>query len=254
MDTLRRYLQTALFLLFLGIMTSCQKGPQDTLTTTNELSQALSEAKGQEIPFEDALILLEFNSTNNDLGLHLEIDAAEWDSFRVLDPNGQQIFNVTASGELSQLGLTSLLFESAEPSPDVVLGLFPPGEFSFRGRTLEGEILVANPTLSHELPEAPSVTPSTGQIVDPDDLEIKWEPVPGAVLYEVVFTNDESLLCMTVEVNPSVTSLPIPDELVEPNAEHIVEVTAIFENGNRSLTLVTFMTGDEDDDDDQRKL
>ena len=56
MDTLRRYLQTALFLLFLGIMTSCQKGPQDTLTTTNEQSQALSEAKGQEIPFEDALI------------------------------------------------------------------------------------------------------------------------------------------------------------------------------------------------------
>ena len=101
-----------------------------------------ADATGETVPFADAQLFFELNSTDNDLGLQLFLDTDDgWKRVRVLDPSRNEMLEFETAGELSHLGLTELRFESAEPTPQEVLGLFPEGQYRFRGRTVEEEQL-----------------------------------------------------------------------------------------------------------------
>lgn len=193
------------------------------------------------IPFDDAEVFFEFNTTANDLGLQVFLDAEGWKKVKVADPRGREIVEILARGTLSQLGITELRFESAEPSPAEVLALFRPGEYRFRGRTADGDNLVAAATLSHDFLPPPTLSPSGGQVVDPGNLVVTWS-APGAERVEIIIEQAELGHNFDVIVSGTTTSLSVPPQFLRPGVEYKIEILAIGENGNRTIVEGTFVT------------
>lgn len=194
------------------------------------------------VEFADLAIFLEFNSTDDDLGVQVALDAEGWDRVRATDPDGRRVLEFVAKRQFGDLGLTELRFESAEPSPAEVLGAIPPGDYLFTGRTVEGFRLEGVAELSHDLLGAPVFTPDDGDIVDPASTVIEWDPVPGAVEYEIIVVNEDSGHELTATLDEDATELPIPAAFMEPDSEYKVEVLAIAENGNKTITEHVFGT------------
>jgi hypothetical protein len=66
--------------------------------------------------FDIARVFFEFNSSANDLGVHVFLDGEDWKRLRIVNPNGRTIFEVEGKGPYRELGLTELFFEGAEPN------------------------------------------------------------------------------------------------------------------------------------------
>jgi len=201
---------------------------------------------GRQIPFADVKIFFEFNSTDNDLGLQVFLDGKAWKRLTIEDPHERKILDIKAESALRELGLTELFFESAEPSPEEVLALFPAGVYEFEGRTVEGDELEGEATLSHELPPAPDIIHPAfpGQEVDSDDLVIVWRAIPGIASFEIIVDNETTGASMTVALPASATTLEVPEEFLTPDSEYKVEVLAIADNGNKTITEREFVTGE----------
>ncbi len=249
---------TALFLLILG-SSGCKENPVDAsgdvaALSTTDGAQDLNETEGTgaTIPFGEAEVFFEFNSTDNDLGLQLVLDAEGWKEVTVSNDEIGRIILFQTAGQFSELGITELRLESAEPSPAEVLALFPPGEYQFRGRTVNGDELVGEGELSHDLLPAFSFTPTDGEVVDPEETVVEWN-APGAELVEIIIGSDDFEACFDVIVEGDEGDLDIPEQFLEPNTEYKIELLAIAENGNKTIVESTFVTssGDDDDDDDE---
>ncbi len=193
------------------------------------------------IPFADAEVFFEFNTTDGDLGLQVFLDAEGWEKVGVGDPDLNKIVQLTATGPLADLGITELRFESAEPSPDEVLALFPPGTYEFRGRTVEGEMLTATSELSHDFAAIPTFSPSDGEEVDPDNLVVTWD-APDAELVEIILESDDSDAVFDVIVEGDVSSLTIPPQFLATGQEYKIEILVYAENRNRTIAESTFVT------------
>ena len=64
---------------------------------------------------EDARLKFEINSTDQDGGVQVFIDAEEWKSMSIFDPNGNRIFSTQTRGRLARFGGSELFLESGEP-------------------------------------------------------------------------------------------------------------------------------------------
>jgi hypothetical protein len=201
-----------------------------------------ADATGATVPFDDAQLFFELNSTDNDLGLQLFLDTEGWKRVRVLDPGRNEIVLMEAEGKLANLGITELRFESAEPSPEEVLALFPAGEYRFRGRSVEGEQLASNAFLSHDFPPAPTFSPSDGEEVDPKDTVVEWN-TPGAEQVELIIEQDELGHVLDITLSASTKRLRVPRQFLTPGMEYKIEILSISENGNRTIAESTFRTG-----------
>jgi fibronectin type III domain protein len=208
-------------------------------------------AKPQQLPFEAAKIIIELNSTDQDVGIQVFLDGEAWKSVAIIDPNGRRLADVTAKGTLKKLGLTELFFESEEPSLadlplDEFLALFPEGEYTFLGKSVEGDNLFATATFTHQIPDGPTIVSPGAAPVDPAHTVIDWNPVttPAGIQiagYEVIIEQD-AFHVLDVKVPAAVTSLTIPPEFLAPGTEYKFEVLAIEVGGNQTITEGTFTT------------
>jgi hypothetical protein len=241
-----------LAVLLLLLLSACDKPTTPTRTESDpgspttdvELQAAGAEeadATGSSVPFADAELFFEFNSTDNDLGLQLFLDSDGWKRVRVLDPGRNEIVLMQAEGKLARLGITELRFESAEPSPEEVLALFPPGKYRFRGRSVEGDQLASNVILSHDFPPAPTFSPSGGEVVDPRQTVVEWN-TPGAEQVELIIEQDELGHVLDITLSASTKRLRVPPQFLTPGMEYKIEVLSISENGNRIIAESTFRT------------
>jgi hypothetical protein len=231
------------------------------------------------MPFDTALPTIEFNSTAGDLGFHVELCGSPWKRVMLVDPDGKKIFLVGNQDSLMAQGITSLSFESAEPSLDELpfdefLERFPEGEYTFVGRTIEGEVMISTAEFLHNIPDPPVIiSPLEGHVVDPEDVVIAWEPVtrPAGIeidvyqlqLFPVDPPEGEEPIALnidlTFEVPSTITAVKIQPDLLTPNAQYEYEVIAFEAGGNRTITVGTFETAvgedqglsDSNDDDDQ---
>ncbi len=135
------------------------------------------------VPFKEARLIIEFNATAQDAGVQLFLDAEDWKTIDIIDPNGNLIFEVDGRGKLRKLGMTELFFESVEPALEDLplqdfLALFPEGEYKIIGKTIAGDTLVSKVPFSHLIPDGPSVNgPKKKDVVDPQNTVISWDPV-----------------------------------------------------------------------------
>lgn len=237
-------------ILAIFVVLSCSQenevvAPRETEATLSDEEEDKSKERdnesGRVISFADAEVFFEFNTTDNDLGLQVFLDAEGWTEIAVMDAQGEEIVEVETEGKLSDLGITELRFESAEPSPAEVLALFPPGVYKFKGRTVEGDRLKSRARLSHDFVPAPTFTPSGGQVVDPANTTVHWN-APGAELVEVIIENEETDDVFDVIVSGEITSLDIPSQFLADDTEYKLEILSIAENGNRTIAESTFVT------------
>ncbi len=146
-------------------------------------------AKGEmdEVALDDAKMIIEFNSTDEDVGIQVFLDGEAWKEMVIFTPDERRIFKVRGEGSVKGLGLTELFFESEEPSLDELpleefLALFPEGEYEFEGVTVDGIELEGAATFTHVIPAGPVIVwPTAGTIVDPNDAVVMWEPVTSTV-------------------------------------------------------------------------
>ena len=85
-------------------------------------------------------MIIEFNSTDEDVGIQFFLDFDSWTNVKIFAPGGGQIFQVNATGALKeQGGGTELFVESVEPeledlSLEEFFERFPEGDYKFLGR------------------------------------------------------------------------------------------------------------------------
>jgi hypothetical protein len=251
MPTGARLRGLAALLLLLGLP-ACDKPTAPTRSDADPGSPASdvelqaadgdADATGGNVAFAAAELFFELNATDNDLGLQLFLDTDDgWKRVRVLDPARRDLLEFEAAGRLSRLGITELRFESAEPSPEEVLALFPAGEYRFRGRTVEGDQLASNATLSHDFPPAPTFSPSDGEEVDARNAVVEWS-APDAEQVEIIIEQDELEHVLDVTLSGSTRRLRVPPQFLVPGMVYKIEVLSTGEDGNRIITESTFRT------------
>jgi regulation of enolase protein 1 (concanavalin A-like superfamily) len=69
----------------------------------------------EEVPLDEARIFFEYNSTDNDLGVHVFLDADDWRKLSIEAPNGRKLFSVDTKGGYRLLGLTEISRARARP-------------------------------------------------------------------------------------------------------------------------------------------
>jgi hypothetical protein len=200
-------------------------------------------------PFAEARIFFEYNSSDNDLGVHVFLDAEDWKTVKIVHPNGSTIFEVTVRGGFKKFGLSELFFEGAEPSLDEadvleeLLELFPEKNYKFIGSTVDGTVLQSTAKLSHAIPAGPEVSAE----VDDGEVTIRWKAVtkppegfPNRPIkiagYQVIVGSFQ------VTLPASSRSVEVPEEYIkslEPGT-YGFEVLAIEASGNQTITAGSF--------------
>ena len=202
-------------------------------------------APGGDVSFSFARIYWEYNSSANDLGVHVTLDGEDWKRLEIEKPNQEVIFKVRGLGPYQEFGMTELFFEGAEPSLDDVpldelLAKFPAGLYEFSGITADGQEIESDAKFSHAIPDGPDVFADQG---GNDFLRIRWTEVDSPpfgfpneridiVGYQVIVESFQ------VTVPPDVFAVTVPPEFVATLAhgEHQYEVLAIEKSANQTLT------------------
>jgi hypothetical protein len=218
-----------------------------------------------------AKLIIEFNSTDDDLGVHGAFDDHGWKTLCVLDPNGRAVLEVGPQGQLRDLTMAGIFFESREPPSSEfsfadLKATFPEGQYAVRAESFDGTILVGSATFTHDVPAPPTIT--SPEIADEprdtrknpvsrDDLVIGWDHVTKTVDggpvsitgYEVIITKEVaddphgfSRPTYDVHVPPSVNSLSVPAEFLEAGTVYELEVLALEVSGNQTISVGFFKT------------
>ena len=224
---------------------------------------ACADPQGETEQIDSTKLIFEYNSTDVDTGVHGLFDTTGWSELCVYDPDGRQVLAVKPQGRLKDLTMGGIFFESREPpdtemSQEEILANFPEGSYEVRATSFEGKGLTGTATLTHDIPQAPTITsPTEGAVVDSANLVVSWEPVTQTVNggpvtitgYEVIVTKETeddphgfSLPVLSAHVLPSVTSLTVPTEFLEAGTEYELEVLALEESGNQTITVIFFET------------
>jgi hypothetical protein len=218
-----------------------------------------------------AKLIIEYNSTDGDLGVHGAFDDQGWRILCVFDPSGRLVLRVTPESQLRDLTMAGIFFESREP-PLAEFGFsdlasrFPEGEYTVRAESFDGKILVGSATFTHDVPAPPSIdapqlaADPRGTKKDPvplEDLVIRWQDVNETVSggpvvitgYEVIVTkegaedpNGFSQPIYDAHVPPTLNSLRVPAEFLEPDTVYELEVLALEASGNQTITVGFFRT------------
>ncbi len=220
------------------------------------VGQAAPGGADGDLLFSDARMIIEFNDTDQDVGIQMFIDGGPWKLLRAFDPNGRKILEISGTKSLRLQGLTELFFESSEPELAEVplktfLARFPEGVYELEGMTIDGEEIEAEMSFTHAIPDGPVIlSPVEGSLQDPGNTVVDWIDVPdpaGSTIeaYQVIVTQLIAVLpkrTFSVHVPASITSVTVPPEFLQPGAEYEFEVLAIEAGGNQTLTASFFST------------
>jgi hypothetical protein len=220
----------------------------------------------------DTKLYIEHNATDEDTGVHALLAADGWTTLCVTDPNGTRLLVTDPQGPLGELGLADLFWESREPenteySIADLEADFPEGEYLVSAVDFEGNPLAGTARFTHDIPAPPTIVSPSPLASDaetaasvthsPEDVVVRWEPVTetidGAPLtvtaYEVIITDDAFVdphgfaqPIYDVHVGPDARSLSVPPEFFEPATVYEVEVLALEESGNQTISLGFFTT------------
>ena len=270
MDTKRKWIAgaTALTLALCGGVGTAVASDDDDGEDLPDVCR--EQLRGATTQIETAKLIIEFNATDDDLGVHGAFDDHGWSELCVFDPRGRAIVVVDPHNQLDDLTMAGIFFESREPpaaefSMDDLAAAFPEGRYKVRGKSFDGTVLTGRATFTHDVPAAPTITSpeiaedpeQTGTPVPRDDLAVSWDTVTETTTgepititgYEVIVTKDVaddpngfSLPTYDVHVPAAVTSLSVPTEFLEPGTVYELEVLALERSGNQTISVGFFKT------------
>ena len=105
--------------IFASLLRHSLAGVALAIATTLAAAQpgAKVDRKTKAIPLTAATMIIEYNSSAEDIGVQFFLDLSEgWQEMEIFDPSGQEIFGAETQGRLTrQGGGTELFLESVEP-------------------------------------------------------------------------------------------------------------------------------------------
>lgn len=264
----KRFLMlTAMLLLItstMGVQSTSAQGNADNDRPPAAGSEVTcSPMTGKKVAIDTAKLIIEYNATDNDIGVHGAFDDHGWSELCVFDPKGKLVLAVKPQSELKDLTMAGIFFESREPpaaefSFADLAARFPEGKYKVRAQSFDGTILTGSALFTHDVPAAPTVNaPADGAMVPTTGLAIQWENVTETVNgdpvtitgYEVIVTkvnhddpNGFSQPIFDVHVPPDRNSLTVSNEFLKPGTEYELEVLALEVSGNQTITSSSFTT------------
>lgn len=208
-------------------------------------------AAKKKLELEISRIYWEYNSSANDLGVHVSLDGEDWRKLKIINPAGRTIFEVEGRGPYRMLGLTELFFEGAEPNLDDfplenLLARFPEGTYRFTGRTVDGDVIAGTGQFTHAIPAGPT---NVVAALNGNSLVISWNPVTGPpdgfpalpitiVGYQVIVGSFQ----VTIPATTTPLQVTVPPEFVASlsGGQNLFEVLAIEASGNQTITEGSF--------------
>ena len=224
-----------------------------------------------ELEFEETWFNIEFNFSDQDLGVRGFVDGEPWKEVEIENPKGRTIAEVEAKKRMAKQGFAELFFESGEPTLEEVsikkfLKRFPEGPYEFEGETIEGKEIEGEAEFTHVIPCGPvglsaSVDPIVitwdfvTQVVDldnsefdnvscidpedPEDLdivgyrvEVEWEEV----LNEGTEDEEEIKHRFGIDLKADQNSVTVPPEFIPFGQEYQYEVLVVEASGNQTIT------------------
>ncbi len=263
----------AVLLAGTALVASASGKSSATQATSSNLPESCQAgaSKTRKTKIATAKLIIEYNSTDEDIGVHGAFDDHGWKELCVFDPTGKPVLVVGPRNQLHDLTMAGIFFESREPPSSEfsfadLHAAFPEGAYSVRGESFDGTILVGAATFTHDVPAPPTITSpdiaddpkGTGaNPVSRDDLVVSWDKVTetldGAPVtitgYQVIVTkvaaddpNGFSRPTYDVHVPASVDQLPVPEEFLEPGTVYELEVLALEVSGNQTISVGFFKT------------
>ncbi len=212
-------------------------------------------------------LIVEHNATDEDTGFQGFVDGEGWRDLAVSGPGAVTVLTFRALGELGELGLTELFFETVEPENAEVpisnmLAKLPAGDYTIAGTSMQngdnGGPTAGTALLTHVIPAgAELLTPAEEASVPADYAVMSWEPVTenidggpvNIIAYQLIVETTEEphehmigKIGFQAYVSSNVTELLIPRGVLEPGTEYEWEVLAIEESGNQTLSSGEFET------------
>lgn len=243
----------------------------DGQTADRGLPAACRADGGRTQQIANAKLIIEFNATDDDIGVHGAFEDDGWRVLCISDPAGGPVLVVRPKSQLRRLSMAGIFFESREPPADEfsfaeLRNRFPEGEYEVRGRTFDGKLLVGTATFTHDVPAPPNITspdiyagPNRAERnpVSERGLTVRWdrvtETVDGGPVdvsgYQVIVTDEDfedpngfSRPIYDVHVPPNVRSLPVPARFLEAGRVYELEVLALETSGNQTISVGFFAT------------
>ncbi|MDQ3734176.1 MAG: hypothetical protein M3400_09305 [Actinomycetota bacterium] len=126
------------------------------------LPSAAAEEAAATRPFKAADLKVQVNATDGDAGLQIFLDDDAWNHITILNPAGQVLVDLSATGPLKDDGLTELFSESSEPPFDEFpladfKRLFLEGDYVLLGQLTDGTLLRSDVPLTHDFPSGPII-------------------------------------------------------------------------------------------------
>lgn len=241
-------------------------------TATAETGGASAACPTEGDEWEVAKLYIEHNATDEDTGVHGFFGGEAWSVLCLTDPNGTPILIADPLQQFDRLAISDLFFESREPPHDELpidrlRADFPEGEYTVAGVDFEGTPRVGAATFTHAIPApptiaAPALVPDF-ETADPPSipttgLTVEWAAVTETIEgdpvtitgYEVIVTDVEAddpdgfaRPEYDVHVPADQLSLAVPDGFLRPGTLYELEVLAIEDSGNQTITLGFFTTG-----------
>ncbi len=254
--------------LFISGRDSASSGAATVAGSTDSQPAACADDEPSQgtVPLKEAKLNIEHNATDKDTGFQGFIDSEGWKRLDARGPGGV-VLTFEGRGELGDLGLTELFFESVEPeNADVpieeLLARLPEGCYTIEGKTMEnGESsgkTLGTALLTHDIPEGPVLlSPAAGAVVDAGDLVASWSPVTKTITgedvqiiaYQLIIEKDAEPhphmignIGLSMYLPATVTRVTVPDGFLEPGTAYKWEVLAIEESGNQTLSSGEFAT------------
>jgi hypothetical protein len=228
------------------------------------------QAAEDPVPIATAKLIIEFNATDDDIGVHGMFDDQGWSELCVLDPTGEPITVFDPQGTLNDLTMGAVFFESREPpsdefSLDELKAAFPAGRYTVRAASFDGTVLEGAATFTHDVPAAPVVRAPAlgadpeqpGTPISPSEAVVEWDTVTETVDgrpvtisgYEVIITKEDyddpdgfSHPIYDVHVPPDRLALSVPVAFLEPGTVYELEVLALETSGNQTISGGFFTT------------
>jgi hypothetical protein len=211
-----------------------------------------------------AKLIIEYNATDRDIGVHGAFDSDGWAKLCVFDPKGRLVLKVAPKSQLKDLTMGGIFFESREPPiPRFTFRdlkrMFPEGRYRVKGVTFQGRKLVGSAKFTHDVPRRPRVTaPRDGVTVDRANVVVRWRDVTRTIDgkpvditgYQVIVTKEQPEarhsfarpLVYDVHVSANRNSLRVPAEFFRPGSEYELEVLALEQSGNQTISVSFFET------------
>ena len=220
-----------------------------------------ASAARPEVELDDIAVFIEWNSTDTDYGLQIFWDSDGFTKMKVSNHRGKTVLDVKTKKNVKEQGLTEGFFESVEPpaaevSMEQFFDRFPEGDYKFKGKGVDGEKLVGETELTHDLlTPLTNLMPNTGDTVSRNGFTASFDALAedvdgnplGIEFFELVVESEEDepiLRVFRVILVPTQTSVFVPGEFLEPDTSYKLEIIAQEASGNRTITETGFFTTD----------